>query len=610
MRAYIRPNELPDSRPSDVRTLLSLMPFLWDYRGRVLLALGFLILSKAANVSIPLILKDIVDSLDANTHTELLTLPLALLLGYGALRLGSSLFNELRDAVFARVRHGAMRRVSVRVLEHLHQLSLRYHLERKTGGVSRDIDRGTRSVSSLLNYMVFSILPTLIEVVMIAGILLAKYDPWFAVVTFGSVVIYIAYTLLVTDWRMQYRATMNAMDSQGNTQAVDSLINYETVKYFGNEQHELRRYNETLHVWEGAAVKSQTSLAALNVGQSAIIAVGVTGVMVLAAQGVVAGQMSIGDLVLVNAFLLQLFIPLNFLGVVYSQLKHAITDMRLMFDVLEKQPEIVDRNDAQPLNIGSGEVRFEHVAFAYDAERPILHDVSFTIPAGHKVAVVGPSGAGKSTLARLLFRFYDIGGGRILINGQDVRTVTQDSLRASIGIVPQDTVLFNDTLYYNIAYARTGATRTEVERAAQLANIHGFIAALPKGYDSIVGERGLKLSGGEKQRVAIARAILKNPRILIFDEATSSLDSHSEQIILDALRKVAANHTTLVIAHRLSTVIDADTILVMDQGRIVERGTHQALLVEGGVYAKLWALQQEERRREAEHGVELEVVGV
>ncbi|MBI5461879.1 MAG: ABC transporter ATP-binding protein/permease, partial [Gammaproteobacteria bacterium] len=564
---------------------------------RTVLALASLLIAKVAVVGVPLVLKHVVDALDAS-HNRQLALPLALLLGYGALRLAGSLFNELRDLLFAKVRHGIVRQVSGQVLAHLHRLSLRFHLERKTGGVSRDIDRGTRSVSSLLNYMVFSILPTLVEVLMIAGILLGKYSPWFAIVTFGSVVIYIAFTLLITDWRMQYRVTMNAMDSKGNTQAVDSLINYETVKYFGNEQHELRRYNETLHVWEDAAVKSQTSLATLNVGQSAIIAVGVTLVMILAAQGVVAGQMSLGDLVLVNAFLLQLFIPLNFLGVVYSQLKHAITDMRLMFDVLEKQPEIVDRVDAQPLDVGNGEVRFEQVAFAYDTERPILHDVSFTIPAGHKIAVVGPSGAGKSTLARLLFRFYDIGGGRILINGQDVRAVTQDSLRAAIGIVPQDTVLFNDTLYYNIAYARPDASRAEIERAAQLANIHDFIESLPKGYDSVVGERGLKLSGGEKQRVAIARAILKNPRVLVFDEATSSLDSHSEQAILEALRAVAANHTKMVIAQRLSTVIDADTILVMDQGRIVERGTHQGLLAQGGVYSRLWALQQEERQRE------------
>ncbi|MFN2308124.1 MAG: ABC transporter ATP-binding protein/permease [Gammaproteobacteria bacterium] len=581
---------------SDLRTLRALAPFLWEYRGRVILALAFLVISKAANVGIPLVLKDIVDSLDSKVPGELV-LPLALLLGYGALRLGSSLFNELRDAIFARVRHGAMRRVSERVLEHLHRLSLRYHLERRTGGVSRDIDRGTRSVSSLLNFMVFSILPTLVEVLMIAGILLAKYDAWFAIITFGAVVLYITFTFIITEWRMKYRAAMNRMDSQGNTQAIDSLINYETVKYFGNEAHELRRYGETLRAWEDVAVKSQTSLSALNIGQSTIIALGVTLVMILAAQGVVDGSMTLGDLVLVNAFLLQLFIPLNFLGVVYSQLKHALIDMQLMFDVLEKRPEVVDRADARPLAVGDGEVRFEQVAFAYEAERPILHEVSFTVPAGHKVAVVGPSGAGKSTLARLLFRFYDVCGGRILINGQDIRALTQESLRAAIGIVPQDTVLFNDTLYYNIAYARPGADRAAVEHAARLANIHDFITTLPKGYESVVGERGLKLSGGEKQRVAIARAILKNPRILIFDEATSSLDSHSEQAILEALREVAANHTTLVIAHRLSTVIDADTILVMESGRIVESGTHQQLLAAGGSYSRLWALQQEERKR-------------
>ena len=606
MRSYSHATEMPDAKPSDVRTLRALAPFLWQYRGRVVLALAFLILSKVANVGIPLVLKDIVDSLDSKAHVELV-LPLALLLGYGALRLGSSLFNELRDAVFSRVRHGAMRTVSVRVLEHLHRLSLRYHLERKTGGVSRDIERGTRSVSSLLNYMVFSILPTLVEVLMITGILLAKYSIWFVVVSFGSVVLYIGFTFMITEWRMKYRVTMNNMDSQGNTQAVDSLINYETVKYFGNEAHELGRYEHTLRQWEDAAVKSQTSLSALNVGQSGIIALGVTGVMILAAQGVVKGELTIGDLVLVNAFLLQLFIPLNFLGVVYSQLKHAITDMRLMFDILERQPEIVDRPDAVPLEVGSGTVHFDNVSFAYDPERPILHSVTFTIPAGHKVAVVGPSGAGKSTLARLLLRFYDVSGGHIAINGQDIRGVTQDSLRAAIGIVPQDTVLFNDTLYYNIAYARPGASRAAVEQAARLANIHAFIADLPRGYDTVVGERGLKLSGGEKQRVAIARAILKNPRILIFDEATSSLDTHSEQVILDALGAVAANHTTLVIAHRLSTVIDADTLLVMDQGRIVERGSHQALLAKDGIYSRLWALQQEERA--AEDDTELEVLG-
>jgi ATP-binding cassette subfamily B protein len=590
------PVQLPGAAGNDLGTLRALAPFLWDYRGRVILALAFLVLAKVATVAVPLVLKDIVDSLDSKSHA-LLVLPVALLLGYGALKLASSLFNELRDSVFARVRHGAMRKVSVRVLEHLHRLSLRFHLERKTGGLSRDIDRGTRSVSSLMNYMVFSILPTLVEIAMIAGILLSRYAVWFAVVTFVSVIVYIVFTMLITEWRMHYRVTMNALDSTANSRAVDSLLNYETVKYFGNEDYELRRYDESLQGWEDAAILSQTSLSALNFGQAAIIAGAVTGIMMLAANGVVQGTMTIGDLVLVNAFLLQLFIPLNFLGVVYSQLKHAVADMHLMFEVLERKPEITDRPGAPALDAGQGEIRFEHVSFAYDPERPILHDVSFTVAAGEKVAIVGPSGAGKSTLARLLFRFYDVTQGRILIHGQDISAVAQQSLREAIGIVPQDTVLFNESLYYNIAYARPAASREEIRQAARLANIHEFIAGLPQGYDTVVGERGLKLSGGEKQRVAIARAILKNPRILVFDEATSSLDSHSEQVILDALREVAAHHTSLVIAHRLSTIIDADRILVMENGRIIESGKHQLLLAQNGVYAKLWALQQEERQQ-------------
>jgi ABC-type transport system involved in Fe-S cluster assembly fused permease/ATPase subunit len=595
---HIRATELPETRASDLRTLRALLPFLWQYRGRVILALLSLVLAKAANVGIPLILKDIVDSLDGNGQMQL-TVPLALLAAYGLLRLSSSLFNELRDSVFARVRHGAMRSVSVRTLEHLHRLSLRFHLERKTGGITRDIERGTRSVSSLLNYMVFSILPTLVEVLMIVGILLGRYSIWFAVITLGAVVAYVAFTFIITEWRMQYRVAMNALDSRANTHAIDSLINYETVKYFGNESHELRRYDHSLHGWEEAAVKSQTSLSALNVGQAAIIAAGVTSVMVLAARGVVDKELSLGDLVLINAFLLQLFIPLNFLGIVYSQLKHSLEDLRLMFDLMQRQPEIVDRPDAPALVVADAEVRFENVSFAYEPDRPILHDVSFTIPPGQKVAVVGPSGAGKSTLARLLFRFYDVQSGRILINGQNISGVTQDSLRAAIGIVPQDTVLFNDSLYYNIAYASPGASLEDVTRAARLANIHQFILSLTKGYETVVGERGLKLSGGEKQRVAIARAILKSPRVLVFDEATSSLDSQSEKVILESLQSLAANHTTLAIAHRLSTIVDADNILVMEHGRIVEQGNHHALLTQGGNYARLWKLQQEERRLEA-----------
>ena len=590
---HTHPTSLPGTAGNDLKTLRALAPFLWAYRGRVLLALGFLILAKVANVGIPLVLKDIVDALDINGHEELL-LPLSFLLIYGLLKLASSLFNELRDAVFARVRHGAMRSVSLKVLEHLHRLSLRFHLERKTGGLSRDIDRGTRSVSSLMNFMVFSILPTLVEITLVAIILLTRYDIWFAIVTFVAVISYIVFTMVVTEWRMKYRIAMNKFDSVANTQAIDSLLNYETVKYFGNEGYELARYDESLKDWESLAVKSQTSLSALNFGQSVIIAAGVTVIMILAAQGVVDGSMTLGDLVLVNAFLLQLFIPLNFLGVVYSQLKHALADMHLMFDVLNKDPEIVDRPDAVALDPGDSEIRFEHVSFAYEQQRPILHDVSFTIAPGQKVAVVGPSGAGKSTLARLLFRFYEPGSGRILINNQDISRVTQNSLRQSIGIVPQDTVLFNDSLLYNIAYAKPSASHDEIKQAAKVANIHAFIESLPQGYDTVVGERGLKLSGGEKQRVAIARAVLKNPRILVFDEATSSLDSHSEKSILTALRKAAAHHTSLVIAHRLSTIVDADYILVMEAGRIIESGVHQKLLAQEGAYAKLWAMQQQE----------------
>jgi len=548
-----------------------------------------LLLAKIASVAVPLSLKEVIDALEPSKAP--LAVPILLIVAYGVLRLFSTLFGELRDAVFAKVTQRAIRRVALQVFTHLHNLSLRFHLERQTGGVSRDIERGARGISFLITYTLFNILPTLLEIVLVALILLKKYNPWFAIITFATLVLYIAFTLFVTEWRMIFRRTMNDMDSKANTRAIDSLLNYETVKYFNNEQYEVRRYDEHLAQWETAAVRNQTSLAALNAGQSAIIAVGVTALMLLAADEVVSGKMTMGDLVLVNAFMLQLYMPLHFLGFVYREIKHALIDMEKMFALLHQNREIQDAPDALPLQLSEARVVFEQVAFGYDADRQILHDVSFEIPPGKTVAVVGSSGAGKSTLSRLLFRFYDVDSGCIRIDGQDIRQVTQSSLRASIGIVPQDTVLFNDSIYYNIAYGRPDATREEVLQAAQAAHIHSFIVSLPQGYDTVVGERGLKLSGGEKQRVAIARAILKNPAILIFDEATSALDSQSEKAIQDELRLIARDRTTLVIAHRLSTIAEAEQILVMDKGRVVERGNHRALLTRQGVYARMWALQ-------------------
>jgi ATP-binding cassette subfamily B protein len=579
---------------ADWQTLRSLLPYLMEFKWRVAAAMSLLVLSKLANVSVPLVLKEIIDAM--SQPQALLLIPVFLVVAYGVLRLLSTAFGELRDAVFAKVTQRAIRRVAMQVFEHLHSLSLRFHLDRQTGGVSRDIERGTRGIGFLLNFTLFNILPTLLEIGLVAAILLNKYNVWFALITFITLVVYIAFTLFITEWRMVVRRTMNDLDSKANTRAIDSLLNYETVKYFGNEKYEANRYDRSMERWETAAVKNQVSLAWLNAGQSVIIAIGITVLMLLAADEVVKGHMTVGDLVLINVFMIQLYMPLHFLGFVYREIRHALADMEKMFGLLHEHREIADAPDAQELQVGNAEVRFEQVSFGYAPDRQILYDVSFAIPAGHKVAVVGSSGAGKSTLSRLLFRFYDVGAGRILINGQDIREVTQTSLRAAIGIVPQDTVLFNDTIYYNIAYGRPEATREEIIAAAQAAHIHDFIESLPLGYDSMVGERGLKLSGGEKQRVAIARAILKNPAMLIFDEATSALDSKSERAIQAELRTISQNRTTLVIAHRLSTVVDADQILVMDKGRIIERGTHRELLTQNRVYAQMWSLQKQEEQ--------------
>ncbi len=578
-------------------TLRTLLPFLWphgrvDLKLRVVVAVLLLVAAKVANVQIPLLLKAVFDRLDPST-TQVIALPVALLFAYGAARVFAMAFGELRDAVFARVGQHAIRSAALQTFQHLHRLSLRYHLERQTGGLSRVIERGTKGIEFLLNFMLFNVLPTLLEIGLVCGILLYRYEAGIAIITFLAVAGYIVFTMTVTEWRIKFRRQMNQSDERAHTRAIDSLLNYETVKYFNNEEHEGRRFDRALRRYEGAAVKSKVTLSLLNIGQGFIVAAGVVGVMYIVGTGIVEKRLTLGDLVLVNAFMLQLYQPLNFLGFVYREIKQSLVDMERMFQLLHVYQEVVDRPGSRPLAVSGGEVCFDHVDFTYQSEREVLHDLTFTIPAGKTLAVVGASGAGKSTLARLLFRFYDVSGGAIRIDGQDIRDVTQDSLRAAIGIVPQDTVLFNDTIRYNIDYGRPGSTDEEVIRVATLAKIHDFVAELPEGYDTSVGERGLKISGGEKQRVAIARMLLKAPPIFVFDEATSALDTRIERDIQASLRELSRDHTTLIIAHRLSTVVDADQILVLDRGRVAERGRHEELLAAEGIYAEMWRRQQE-----------------
>ncbi len=593
----LAPGETASRQRSDAATLRRLLPYLWQYKGRVLAAIAFMVGAKLANVGVPLLLKRLVDAmtLPAGGSAALLVVPVALLLAYGLLRLLNSVFNELRELVFAKATHGAARAIALKTFEHLHGLSLRFHLERQTGGMTRDIERGVRGIESLVSFALFNLAATLVEVLLVLFILARQFDIWFAVITLTALVLYIAFTVAITQWRIQFRRQANQFDSAAHSKAIDSLLNYETVKYFNNEQFEARRYDESLEQLRRAQLKARSTLGLLNSGQQLIIAVGLVAMLWRATEGVAAGRMTIGDLVMVNAFMIQIYIPLNFLGVIYREIKQNLTDLDKMFTLMDKEQEVADAPGAQALHTnGPVDLRFENVHFAYDPARPILRGVSFDVPAGHKVAVVGPSGAGKSTLARLLFRFYDVGpeGGRILIAGQDIRRVTQASVRRAIGIVPQDTVLFNDTVAYNIRYGRPDASDAEVESAARAAHIHDFIMGTPAGYATMVGERGLKLSGGEKQRVAIARTLLKDPPILVFDEATSALDSHNERAIQAELKSAARGKTTLVIAHRLSTVVDAHEILVMEQGQIVERGTHLQLLAARGRYARMWALQQ------------------
>ena len=604
-----RPGPALPGKPSDVglwqelKALSGLFPYLWprhsvELRFRVAVSLVLLIAAKGITVFVPVLYKRAVDALSPE-HAAILIVPAVLIIGYGVARVSAQLFTELRDAVFAKVEQNAVRRMALETFRHLHVLSLRFHLERQTGGLSRAIERGIRGTEFLLSYLLFSLVPTLFEILLVCGILWRLYSITFALATFVTIIAYIAFTFAVTDWRIKFRREMNERDSEANTKAIDSLLNFETVKYFANEEHEARRFDHALQAYERAAVKSQTTLSALNIGQGVIISSGLVAVMLLAGEGVVAGRMTIGDFVLVNSYLVQLYAPLNVLGVVYRNIKQSLTDLEAMFRLLAVKPEVEDRPDAMALAVPRGEIVFDRVSFRYDPRRPILREVSFRVPAGGTVAVVGPSGAGKSTLSRLLFRFYDVDEGSIRIDGEDIRAVTQHSLRRAIGVVPQDTVLFNDTIRYNIGYGRPGADQAAIEAAARRARIHDFIAALPDGYQSPVGERGLKLSGGEKQRVAIARVILKEPRILIFDEATSALDTKTEREIQASLDEVSAERTTLVIAHRLSTVVGADEILVLDEGRIVERGRHSVLLAEGGIYAAMWARQQEADERAA-----------
>ena len=585
--------EEPHKIRTDWKNLRRLFPYLWEYRGRIVGALVCLILAKLATVGVPVLLKYIVDYLDSSQL--ILQLPIVLLVGYGALRLATALFNELRDILFARARYHAVRRLSAEVLAHLHQLSLRFHLDRRTGSISRDLERGTQSLSSLSNYFVFIVIPTVFEIVLVTAILFGSYTFQFSVITLSTVVFYIVFTVWVTDWRMHHRHRANQLDSVAHSQAVDSLLNYETVKYFNNEKYEVDRYARTLRQWENASVKSIFTMSLLNFGQAAIIAVGVTAIMIFAAQGVANNDLTIGDLVLINALMLQLFVPMNMLGIVYRQITYALADMDLLARLLKEIPEVRDKNDAQVLEISKGTIRFDHVSFAYNDDRSILEDVCIDIKAGQKVAVVGPSGSGKSTIARLLFRFYEVKQGAIYVDGTNIATCTQDSLRRLISMVPQDTMLFNETIQFNIQYGNTLASEEEIDEAVRLANLDKLIADLPDGLNTVVGERRLKLSGGEVQRVAIARAILKQPKIIVFDEATSSLDSDTESAVMQAIQKVTAGVTSLLIAHRLSTIVDADRIYVLDGGKLAEQGTHSQLLQTDGLYSHLWKLQQSDR---------------